>query len=458
MTKRRYLNQFSIMLIMLFSIISQSAMALSLGEITVRSHFAEPFLAEIALPSYTADETGSIEIHIASAKQHEAMGYEFTEASKQFRFAIKEKEDGVLYIEVRTESVIKVLSISLLIEVNSVNGRIVKGYDILLSPKSMSSADDSTNDNMSGNKKTKNAKNESSIINQRVMPMTQISSLAVEKKTTNVTPTPVEQVPTATASNTEDLSKVKKLEGGGFEYRNVGAGESLSRIAQRIRPRESMHMYQVMIALYNENPDSFLNGNINNLKVGSNLKLEEIEVITDISKSRAFELIQQYAAISIDDQADVNNHQLQTANSEIFLSAAVSNEKDSDQLSTVKLQLENARMMVHNLGVENKNLLDRIARLETEINKTTKALFSPMTPGKTIPPTQNSTVIDSNVSKSETEKQSFMATLKQNQTSITIAGVGLLAISLVGARKKSEIGELFSGLKLFRKREKNIFS
>ena len=53
----------------LLFLFSQSSFALSLGEIKVISTFAQPFLAEIKLPSYTADEMQSIEINLASKKQ-----------------------------------------------------------------------------------------------------------------------------------------------------------------------------------------------------------------------------------------------------------------------------------------------------------------------------------------------------------------------------------------------------
>jgi len=438
MSLHHHFHRLGILLILLASLISHSAIALSLGEIKVRSYFAEPFLGEISLPAYTIDEMDGIEIGVASAKQHMAMGYELSKLSRNLRFTVKENNNGDLYIEVRSKSAIKDLSISFLLEVTTVSGRIIKGYDILLSPKPL-------------------PRNRQSFAAQTEPKPLSVSANAIKQGATTD--------PKITTAN--KTSKVRKLEGGGFEYRGVNAGESLSRIAQRIRPKKSMHMYQVMIALYNENPDSFLDGNINHLKAGSNLQLRNIDAITAISKTQAFELIQQYAnnpnhhstpKRTIADNAENTDkitadsakekHKLPVVNDEIPLMADVLSRSQPDALAAIKAQLKNANKQINELGIKNKALLERIAELEQQINETSKVLFSSDTSSPQLPAQSETntldgngdtpvspSVVDSNL-KQVAANQPETSFLKENQTPISLTIVAILIVALIGIRKK----------------------
>lgn len=475
MMNKRLINYGSVLLLMLFGIISQSAMALSLGEITVRSHFAEPLFAEISLPSYSVEEMGSIEIHLASAAQHEAMGYELTDITKKFHFSVKENKKGVLYIEVRSKSAINALSISLLIEVSSVNGRSIKGYDILLTPKAIS-------------EDLRNKKNQQSKLKLRSTEIEKIISVGASENI--ITPTsPPERMP----------SKIKKLKDGGLQYTNVSNGDSLSKIAQRIRPHKSMHMNQVMIALYNENPGAFLNGNINKLKSGVSLNLHNIESIIDISESQAKNLIEQYAAtptkIGNSPQVTENNlnteqatsqveltaNRLEISSSDEVLSTEIMEEIYQEQITNLESDLKNAHTTIQNLDTENKKLLERITSLELEINKITNArLSSPSqnetdfsdrtatasnTPENNSPKNNLSTsnppnkmlVINTDVTKIEENDISVMATFKQNQLSLAFTGLVVLIVALILARKKEVILQAISNLKQSRSHKNNMF-
>jgi len=157
-----------------------------------------------------------------------------------------------------------------------------------------------------------------------------------------------------------------------------------------------MHMHQVMIALYHENPDAFTNGNINQLKSGSTLKLTDIDSIKAISKSRAKNLIQQYSSTSrkkntqiqitnTDTSTNAEESRLQTSDNNNFLTAEVPEEIHQEQIINLKDKLKDAQSMIQDLNIQNKKLLDRISSLESEINKTTKALFSPSSQKKISP-------------------------------------------------------------------------
>jgi pilus assembly protein FimV len=64
-------------------------------------------------------------------------------------------------------------------------------------------------------------------------------------------------------------------------------GDTLSQIAQRVRPDDSISLPQMMMALLRANPEAFYNDNINNLKSGYVLRVPSREEIQSLSRAQA---------------------------------------------------------------------------------------------------------------------------------------------------------------------------
>ena len=85
-------------------------------------------------------------------------------------------------------------------------------------------------------------------------------------------------------------------EGSPLTY-SVERGDTLWSIAERMRGDRPVTVYQVMMALFHNNPGAFIDDNVNNLKAGSVLRLEDEGELTAVSKSTARnEFWQQYRA------------------------------------------------------------------------------------------------------------------------------------------------------------------
>ena len=72
-----------------------------------------------------------------------------------------------------------------------------------------------------------------------------------------------------------------------WRYGPVRAGDSLSEIAYRLRKDKRFTNRQVMISLYEQNPDSFVHGDINQLKQGVWLDVPRGEVVKTYANRRA---------------------------------------------------------------------------------------------------------------------------------------------------------------------------
>ena len=71
------------------------------------------------------------------------------------------------------------------------------------------------------------------------------------------------------------------------KYGPISNRDTLWNIALRVRPDNKLTIYQVMESLYQENPKSFLDNNVNHLVEGSFLNIPDIEVMFSIDKDTA---------------------------------------------------------------------------------------------------------------------------------------------------------------------------
>ena len=74
---------------------------------------------------------------------------------------------------------------------------------------------------------------------------------------------------------------------GDLDYGIVRKGDKLWTIAEKLRPDDSISVYQVMMALLQSNPDAFVDGNVNRLKVGHVLRIEDASLLTAMSQKEA---------------------------------------------------------------------------------------------------------------------------------------------------------------------------
>ena len=91
---------------------------------------------------------------------------------------------------------------------------------------------------------------------------------------------------------TQDSTQLKGPKGVdyGAQGRSIGPikpTDTLWRIAVKVRPDNSVSIYQVMQALYNKNPDSFLDQNLNHMRSGAYLKIPTLSEIRRVNTQLA---------------------------------------------------------------------------------------------------------------------------------------------------------------------------
>ncbi|MEW6645592.1 MAG: FimV/HubP family polar landmark protein [Pseudomonadota bacterium] len=252
-------------LLSLMFVLPSAAYALGMGDIKLRSALNQPFNAEIELLSVSADEAESLKVNLASYETFARVGLDRPAALMFLRFNA-EHRDGRHYIKVTSTEPIREPFLSFLVETSWSSGRLLREYTVLIDPPGMG---------------------------QEEPPAVQAPVVA-----TTPAPAATRTAPTAAApaivsgtAPTTAPARVSTLPSGGLSYGPVKADETLWSIASRMRPNKSVTTQQMMMALLKANPEAFYDNNVNRLKMGYVLRIDDPAMIAAMSHAEAVRAI-----------------------------------------------------------------------------------------------------------------------------------------------------------------------
>jgi pilus assembly protein FimV len=252
------MNRFSHLMVCLFGLIglsglSLSAQALTLAGIEVQSNKGEPLRAEVSLASVSADEWAQLAVRIAPAERFAQLGLVYTPAVGQLQVELIETTDGVKRIRVSGAPIFSDNFVDLLIEAQTASGKWVKAFTLML------------------------------------------------KSAPSKTEAPL-QLPAASSN----LKAAPQLSA----QHVVQKGESASQIIQKWLT-EDMGTQQMLVALLKNQPDAFIEGNVNLLRAGAVLKAPTPTAVRaiDAEEARKFLVVQQKEFLAFS-QAAAQNTQL----------------------------------------------------------------------------------------------------------------------------------------------------
>ncbi|WP_036932816.1 FimV/HubP family polar landmark protein, partial [Pseudoalteromonas sp. BSi20439] len=172
----------------------------------------------------------------------------------------------------------------------------------------------------------------------------------------------------------------------GAQGRSIGPikpTDTLWRIAVKVRPDNSVSIYQVMQALYNKNPNSFLEQNLNHMQSGSYLKIPTLAEIRRVNPQLAKQRSEQ------DDdlwekkkngtltQAEINSAQTKVtqarkadvdeAKKELQQELKAIKTDQSNKLVELQQQFKSSVSNVEEILVENNNLKKQLTGISSEL-------------------------------------------------------------------------------------------
>ncbi|MFL0802161.1 MAG: hypothetical protein K6L81_00465 [Agarilytica sp.] len=279
----------------LCTFVATNVSALGLGKITLDSALNQPLKGQIELFEVRELTKEEIRVEIASREDFDRIGIDKTYFLSDLKFEVVLEGAGSPYIIVTSTKLVREPFINFLIQVQWPSGKLLREYTLLMdlpvfSNEAAPSVQTST----------------SAPSSQTSQPVQQTAETAPSSASSYNPRSSYEQAPPRPAAQevsptyTEDSYQVR-------------ANDTLWEIAASVRPNRSVSIHQTMIAIQRENPEAFINNNINLLKSGQILRIPDQNDMADLVQREAVrEVAVQNAAWSGDDE--VSGAQLSGSN------------------------------------------------------------------------------------------------------------------------------------------------
>jgi pilus assembly protein FimV len=259
-------------LLSLLLVAPAAALALGVGEMQLNSALNQRLDAEIKLLSVDPAEADSIEVTLASYEDFAKVGLERPASLMFLRFDVEQRPGGDYFIKLGSIEPIRDPFLDFLIEVKWRSGRLLREYTLLLDPP-LSYREASP-----------------AITAPTTTPVAATAPSAPEDEfvppPSSIPVAPEVKAP-ATATFPDRMSPPAELPQGEIVYGPVKADDTLWAIALKLRPSSDVSVQQMMLALLKANPYAFFDNNINRLKKGFVLRIDDPAMITAMNKAEA---------------------------------------------------------------------------------------------------------------------------------------------------------------------------
>ncbi len=226
--------------------LSGSALAAGLGRIAVYSALGEPLRAEVEVIALERGEADSLRARVAAASAYQQAGIDFAPWMASLRLEVVQNPDGRRVVKATSSMPVNDPAADLMIELNWSSGRLLRQFSLLLDPPGYGSRG-------------------------AAAPV--------------AAPAPA---PAPAPSAAVDLRAGAPSAGADDTY-VVKQGDTLKKIAAD-HPVEGTTPDQVMVALYRDNPDAFINGNMNLLRLDKEIRLPSPAAVRAIDGREARQL------------------------------------------------------------------------------------------------------------------------------------------------------------------------
>ncbi|AXW16582.1 pilus assembly protein (plasmid) [Ralstonia solanacearum] len=241
-------------------LVQPTAHAAGFGALRVRSNLGQPLQAEIELINVTEEEGQHLAARLASPDAYQRAGLTYNPIVSTLRTSLVHQPDGSYVVRVRSVQPIGEPIVDILVDLGWGAGRLSRAYTFLLDPASSGSA----------------------IQNAAPIQVPQAMTPKVSEPAPAPAATPRVRIaalaPQHAARPARQTARPRPAPAAtdaapGRTY-TVRPGDSLYDIASNAAPgQDAASRNQMLLALYRSNPDAFIGGNINRLRVGSVLNM-----------------------------------------------------------------------------------------------------------------------------------------------------------------------------------------
>jgi pilus assembly protein FimV len=286
--------------------LSTTVSAVGLGSINVTSALGQTLKADITLADISKTEKDSLSVRLASPDTYKDSGLEYPYGNK-FKFEIKSRPDGQLYIKVSSEQPVNDPFVSLLVELNWSAGQLSREYTFLLDPPGYvpvqpapaavrAVAPEVQAEVPAASAVPAEAEQAAATPMGQAAPLTaaapaeQAVQETAAKKNEQVVPMQAIVKPAEKAAVVEvaDLSKYP-------HFFAVKRGDTMYKIAEKYK-LANMSLDRMLVALYRVNADKFGGRNMNRIRAGKVLRLPSQDEYSKVTQAEAVKEIHAQAA------------------------------------------------------------------------------------------------------------------------------------------------------------------
>ncbi|HSI24509.1 MAG TPA: FimV/HubP family polar landmark protein [Methylotenera sp.] len=249
-----------------------SVFAAGLGKLNVMSGLGEPLKADIELLSVTPEELSSITAAIASEEAYTIQGIEKPASHNTIKVDVTKNAAGTPILKLQSSQPISEPFLDMLIQVDWSSGRLLREYTVLLDPPGYTGEADP------------NAQS------PQTAQVPLVKSFSKNKKEELGAATNAKAGSSASNNSAKSSKSIMPAQEADTpvleEDYMTQRGDTLANIARDMKP-DGVSLEQMLVGLYQTNPNAFQGDNINRLKVGQILRQPSQDTLNSISQSQA---------------------------------------------------------------------------------------------------------------------------------------------------------------------------
>lgn len=257
------------------------AQALGLGKLSVQSALGETMRAEIDVSSLTPEEAATLKVRVAPPESYRATGVEYNPVLTSAQVQVV-RNNGRTVLRVSSDRSVQEPFVDVILELTWSSGRLVREYTLLFDPPSLP--------------KPAPIITAPPAVAAAPAPATAASSEAVPAPAPAVT-TALPRNGSASAPASVAAARpaapapapIRPATTAGSEYA-VRPGDSLSKIAAKTQV-SGISLDQMLVGLFRNNPDAFIDGNMNLLKAGTVLQVPSSDSLATVPAPEARRII-----------------------------------------------------------------------------------------------------------------------------------------------------------------------
>jgi pilus assembly protein FimV len=369
-----------VILTMMLCSMATQLYALELGTVTVESAVNQPLRMRVELLQLGDTRLQDIRVSMASSADFERFNINPDDFLSSIRFSVESSaQDNA--ITLISSQIVREPSLSFILDTRWPNGRLLSEHTIFLELPVFDDQQSTYEVRQPVSRILQALTGAQAIDAQPFVDSSAASILTAPSSTSSATSLQPEAIEVADESVEPEFVELETIETSG--------GDTLSDIAQQVKPNTAVSMQQTMLALQELNPEAFADGNINRLFSGQVLRVPTLEEIQSIDPRDAVREVlrqnQELAEVDVQPLAATLNAMLDqgvqpqgqlslvssddaidTNNSAAGLADA-GNETLDQRIAELERQLAQRSEGADRARIEREELDSRMADLETQI-------------------------------------------------------------------------------------------